>query len=409
MITEFTGVDRLNKPTILLVYGTRPEAIKMAPLAIALRKHSDEFDTVLCSTGQHREMLDQSLAAFGLQSDFDLELMAPQQTLATLTARALPAICDVISQVEPDMVVVQGDTTSALAGALAAYYHQVPVAHLEAGLRTDDLYQPFPEEGNRRLIGTLAELHFAPTSTAASALRDEGVPDSRILVTGNTGIDALLHLRDRLLKSGESTGKRGYRRILLTMHRRENLGVPFANICNAMLELVERNSDIEVVFPVHASPHVREIAHRVLGHHPRIALTKPLDYQKFVRALDSAHFVMTDSGGVQEEAPALGKPVLVLRDKTERPEGIVAGVSRLVGTDSRTLLREAETLLHDDGAYARMANAVNCYGDGRATSRVIDRFRTYFGLSQERPDEFNPSSDLHDRVRSIEVLEPLGV
>jgi UDP-N-acetylglucosamine 2-epimerase (non-hydrolysing) len=378
---------------VLLVIGTRPEAIKMATIALALRTRDDEFETVLCSTGQHREMLHQALAAFGLRPDLDLDLMQPQQSLADLSARALTALDATISRLRPDLVVVQGDTTSAMVGALAAYYQQVPVAHLEAGLRTGDLLQPFPEEGNRRLIGALATLHFAPTSLAARKLRQEGVPTSSIFVTGNPVIDALLKTREKVrhtLPVG-IIAEAGRRLVLLTMHRRESFGLPLENLCRAVLQLVERNPDIEVVFPVHASPFVREPVQRLLGCHPRIQLIQPLSYLDFVRVLDACYFILTDSGGVQEEAPALGKPVLVLREKTERPESIKTGTSRLVGTDPRQLLTAAEELLHDEPTYRAMAHATNPYGDGRAAERVLSALRWHFGLTIDPPVPFAPS------------------
>ena len=373
---------------LLLVFGTRPEAIKMAPVALELRGRSGEFETVLCSTGQHRGMLDQTLAVFDLEPDIDLELMAPRQTLADLTARALGALDKVMTRVRPDLVVVQGDTTSAMAGALAAYYHRTPVTHVEAGLRTDDIYQPFPEEGNRRLIGTLAAVHFAPTPSAAYRLQQEGVPEGRVFVTGNTVIDALLRVR-------ENSGYGAYlalsgvrRRVLVTMHRRENRGAALENTCRAILQLVDRNPDIEVVFPVHASPYVREPVTRLLSGHARIILTEPMGYQEFILLMDSCHLILTDSGGIQEEAPALGKPVLVMRDTTERPEAINAGTARLVGTDLTRVLSVTETLLHNEEAYQAMASAKNPYGDGRAAERIVAALRLHFGLVAERPAPF---------------------
>ncbi|MDQ3863427.1 MAG: UDP-N-acetylglucosamine 2-epimerase (non-hydrolyzing) [Actinomycetota bacterium] len=337
----------------------------MAPVALALRERTSEFQTVLCSTGQHRGMLKQTLAVFGLTPDVDLDLMLPSQTLSDLTARAVGALDQVMTDARPDLVVVQGDTTSAMAGALAAYYRRMPVAHLEAGLRTDDLYQPFPEEGNRRLIDTLAALHFAPTPSAACRLRQEGVPNGRIFVTGNTVIAALLYVRKGVRPATCSSLPNGCRRVLLTMHRRESRGEALENICRAILQLVERNHDIEVVFPVHASPFVREPVTRMLGERARIRLTEPLGYQEFVLLMDSCHLILTDSGGIQEEAPALGKPVLVLRDTSERTEAISAGTSLLLGTDIDRVVSATETLLHDEKAYRTMAHAENPYGDGR--------------------------------------------
>jgi UDP-N-acetylglucosamine 2-epimerase (non-hydrolysing) len=283
---------------------------------------------------------------------------------------------------------VQGDTTSAFVGALAAFYQRIPVAHLEAGLRTDDLFEPFPEEANRRLITPLASLHFAPTELAARRLRREGVPAQRVLVTGNTVIDALLKVRSTLPQSPDSPMRR--RVILLTMHRRESFGRPFENICQAILDLVERNPLVEVHFPVHASPFVREPVERLLSGHPRIILSEPLEYGELVRLMEASYLVMTDSGGLQEEAPALGKPVLVLRDKTERPEAIRAGTACLVGSRRQRILNTAERLLHDPSAHRAMAQAVNPYGDGRATERILGALRFHFGLASECPAPFVP-------------------
>jgi UDP-N-acetylglucosamine 2-epimerase (non-hydrolysing) len=372
---------------VMLIVGTRPEAIKVAPVALALREQNLEFETILCSTGQHRQMLDQALEAFGLVPDVDLGLMQPSQTLAGLTSRAITGLDTVMAEYRPDLVAVQGDTSTAMAGALAAYYHRVPVAHIEAGLRTQDLYQPFPEEANRRLIGTLATLHFPPTGLAADHLRREGVPEQRILITGNTVIDALLHVR----RSLGTTIAPERRRILVTMHRRESFGQPFEEICRAVLDILERNPGVDILFPVHASPAVREPVNRLLKGHPRIELTEPLGYEAFVRALDSSYLVLTDSGGVQEEAPALGKPVLVLRDKTERPESIAAGTSRLVGSDYALILGLTECLLRDEQAYNKMAHAENPYGDGRASERIIMALRRHFGLSDIAPTQFLPN------------------
>lgn len=384
-------------PRILLILGTRPEVIKMAPVALKLRALRTEFDTVVCSTGQHRDMLDQSLATFGLEPDLDLGVMTPRQTLAGLTTRTLDALDGVMDRVRPDFVMVQGDTTSAMVGALASYYYRVPVGHLEAGLRTSDLYQPFPEEGNRRLISTLATLHFAPTSYAAHRLQQENVPQSQILVTGNTVIDALLHVRDsnppvEVEKVPYERRRWRRRRVLMTMHRRESRGATLESICSAIRQLVERNPEVEIVFPVHASPFVREPVHRVLGGNVRIKLVEPMDYQKLVQTLDSSYFVMTDSGGIQEEAPSLGKPVLVLRDTTERPEAIEVGTSQLVGTDPERVLKDAEILLRDEQAYEKMARAENPYGDGTAAERVVAYLRYHFDMTHKRPAPFAPRS-----------------
>jgi UDP-N-acetylglucosamine 2-epimerase (non-hydrolysing) len=375
---------------LLLVFGTRPEAIKIAPVALGLRGRRGEFETVLCSTGQHIDMLNQTLSVFGLKPDIDLELMTPRQTLADLTARAVGALDNVMSRVRPDLVVVQGDTTSAMVGALVAYYHRTPVVHVEAGLRTDNPYQPFPEEGNRRLIGTLAALHFAPTSSAAYRLQQEGVPERRIFVTGNTVIDSLLRVRENSGHGGNLARPSSRRRVLVTMHRRENRGAALEGTCRALLQLVDRNPDVEVVFPVHPSPFVREPVTRLLSGHARIILTGPLGYQEFILLMDSCHLILTDSGGIQEEAPALGKPVLVLRDTTERPEAINAGTARLVGPDPSRVLSVTETLLHNEKAYQAMARAKNPYGDGRAAERILAALRFHFGLLAERPTPFVP-------------------
>ncbi len=379
-----------TRPSILLVFGTRPEAIKMAPVALALQERTNEFETRLCVTGQHRDMLDQALDVFGLEPDLDLKLMQARQSLTSLTARAVTALDEAMTLVQPDLVIVQGDTTSAMVAGLVAYYHRVPVAHLEAGLRTGDLYQPFPEEANRRLIAALATLHFAPTPRAARRLKREGVSARQIFVTGNTVIDALLHVRRDIRHEGGRAQACERRLVLLTMHRRESFGHPIESICHAMLTLVERNPNVEIVFPVHASPFVRQPVEQLLGNHPRIALREPLNYRTFVQLLDACDLVLTDSGGLQEEAPALGKPVLVLRNTTERREAIQAGTAQLVGTNPRRVLHAAETLLRDQAAYQAMARACNPYGDGWAAQRVISALRFHFGLTAERPAPFDP-------------------
>jgi UDP-N-acetylglucosamine 2-epimerase (non-hydrolysing) len=392
---------RSDQPRILIVFGTRPEAIKIAPIARALRACADEFETVLCSTGQHREMLDQMIDTFDLKPDFDLAVMCPRQSLGALSARILESMDQVLAEVQPDLVIVQGDTTSAMIGALSAHYHHAPVAHVEAGLRTGDLFNPFPEEANRRIIGALATLHFAPTPLASRRLRREGIPRDRILITGNTVIDALFMIRDRS-RHGESNGfcsQDGRRLVLLTTHRRESAGQPITNLCRAVRKLVECNAEIELVCPVHASPSVREPVVRMLAGHPRIRLIEPLGYAEFVQLLDASYLVLTDSGGIQEEAPALGKPVLVLRDKTERPESISAGTSMLVGTSSRRLLEAANHLLSCGEAYERMSRAKNPYGDGHATDRILAALRYYFKLSDVAPEPFAPTVSKQDQAK----------
>jgi UDP-N-acetylglucosamine 2-epimerase (non-hydrolysing) len=333
-------------------------------------------------------MLDQALNAFGLEPDLDLNLMKPRQTLTELTGRILSALDRVMTRQKPNLVIVQGDTASAMVAALAAYYHKIPVAHLEAGLRTGDLYQPFPEEGNRRLISTLAEMHFAPTNWAAGQLHREGIPRKRILVTGNTVVDALLFARAKVSNEGGGTTTLKKPFVLITMHRRESYGGPFEEICRAIRLLVERNPGVNVAFPVHPSPSVREPIERLLSGHDRIQLSEPMGYLNFVQLLDACHFVLTDSGGIQEEAPALGKPVLVLRNKTERPEAVEAGTSQLVGTSCKGVLTAAEKLLHDEVAFRTMSCAKNPYGDGSAAERAVAAVRFHFGLTSERPTPF---------------------
>lgn len=377
------------RPRVMIVFGTRPEAIKIAPVAMALRSVADRFDTVLCSTGQHRELLAHALSPFGLTPDLDLALMQPGQELADLTGRALAGLDGVYEQYRPDLVLVQGDTTTAFVGALAAYYRRIPVAHLEAGLRTDDLYDPFPEEVNRRLISCLAAVHFAPTTRAASRLSREGFSARDVLVTGNTVIDALLYIHGRS-EVGEAAmaADTGGRSILVTMHRRESYGAPFENICRAIRSVADSHPAVEFVLPVHPAPKVQEPVRRMLGAHPRVRLIEPLAYPEFVAVLSRSHFVMTDSGGIQEEAPALAKPVLILRNTTERPEAISAGTARLVGTSTQTIVEAAEELLVDPAAYERMARAVNPFGDGRAANRVVDALSYRYGYIRTPPDAF---------------------
>ena len=379
-----------SRPRLLVIVGTRPDAIKLAPVVSALRRHADELETIVCSTGQHRDLLDRVLAGFRLAPAIDLELMRPRQSLADLTSRAVVALDGVIEDVRPDLVIVQGDTTSALAGALAAHYRRVPVAHVEAGLRTDDLAEPFPEEANRRLIGVLTRLHFAPTPEAARRLLRERVEAERILVTGNTAVDALLEARSaRPVRPVPAAGS-GQRLILVTVHRRESHGAPLAEICRAIGSLVERNSAVEVLFSVHPSPAVRETVEPLLGGRERIRLVEPLDYGAFIQLLEASHLVLTDSGGIQEEAPSLRTPVLVLRNRTERPEGPRAGTACLVGTSADRIVEAVERLLHDDQAYRSMADVPNPYGDGRASERIVAALRHHFGLCDRRPAPFEP-------------------
>lgn len=359
---------------VLSIFGTRPEAIKMAPVVRELEKYPDRIESVVCVTAQHREMLDQVLDIFDIRPDIDLDLMQPDQSLSGLTARALTGLSQVIAEVEPDVVLVQGDTTTVMAGALAAFYHQVPVGHVEAGLRTGDRYNPFPEEINRRIADALTTFYFAPTETAAAVLRREGVSAEDIFVTGNTVIDALLwavaqptppeitDLMDRV---------HGQRLVLVTAHRRENFGAPFEALCRGLRDLVRRNEEISLVYPVHLNPNVREPVARILEGEKRVHLIEPLSYLAFAHLMNRAEIILTDSGGIQEEAPALGKPVLVMRRQTERPETVEAGTAKLVGPNAAAIVHETERLLHNQAAYGQMANAVSPYGDGRAAERII--------------------------------------
>lgn len=358
---------------VLFCFGTRPEAIKLAPVIKELERFPRSFRVRVLVTAQHREMLDQVLRTFGIRPDIDLDIMRPRQTLSSLTARLLVAIERVLVAETPDVVIVQGDTTSALVSSLAAYYQGVPVAHVEAGLRTHDPYAPFPEEMNRRLIAALAAMHFAPTRQARKNLIREGIPARLIHVTGNTAIDALLAvMRITENRRIEVLGRvnSGSRIVLVTGHRRESFGPGLDRICRALATLVRRNPDVEVIYPVHLNPNVRGPVRRALGGHSRIHLIEPLEYMPFVGLMRRAYLILTDSGGIQEEAPTLGKPVLVMRDKTERGEGLSAGTARLVGTDVKRIVRSAERLLRSRAAYERMSRAANPYGDGRAAVRI---------------------------------------
>ena len=358
------------KKRILVVMGTRPEVIKLAPVVIGARNRPDEFETLVVTTSQHREMLDQMLDTFQIGVDFDLDIMKPNQDLRDVTTAALHGLHDVIGRVQPDWVIVQGDTTTTFTGALAAFYHQVSVAHVEAGLRTYDKRQPFPEEINRRLTTQIADAHFAPTTLSRENLLREGVSEDVIWVTGNTGIDALfLTLGVDARKSTADSA--GGRRLLVTAHRRENHGEPMERICRAILRLIDEFPDLHALYPVHLSPKVRDVVFPLLGNHPRIELGAPLEYREFVEEMNRADIILTDSGGIQEEAPSLGKPVLVMRETTERPEGISAGTVRLVGTDEARIYSETARLLNDQDAYEEMAQARNPYGDGRATERIL--------------------------------------
>ena len=363
---------------ISFIFGTRPEAIKLCPLILAMQDHPD-LQPHVCVTGQHREMLDQVLDVFGVTPDADLSLMRSNQTLGELTSRAIGAVDRYLTDTRPEMVVVQGDTTTVLCAALAAFYHQIPVGHVEAGLRTWKKYSPFPEEINRAVTTRLADYHFAPTEQSRMNLLEESVPDSRIFVTGNTVIDALFLATEKIeRKQPEIPGlpadflsDRDRRMILVTGHRRENFGDGFESICRAISEIARRFPEIDVVYPVHLNPNVQEPVYRLLSEKKNVYLIKPLDYLSFVALMDRAALILTDSGGVQEEAPSLGKPVLVMRDTTERPEAVTAGTVRLLGTDANAIVENVSMLLGDPVVYSTMARAVNPYGDGRACERIV--------------------------------------
>lgn len=361
----------MARTRLLVVMGTRPEAIKLAPLVLRARADPERFEVLVVRTSQHQEMLDQVVNYFGLPIKADLDIMRPDQNLLHVTNAAVEGLYRVIGEVRPDVVVIQGDTTTTFAGALAAFYHKVPIAHVEAGLRTYDKGQPFPEEMNRCLVSALADFHFAPTEAARTNLLKENTPGGRIWVTGNTAIDALFLA---LKKAGRRPGitlKSG-RMLLLTAHRRENHGEPMRRICEAVLVLLNRFPDLRVVYPMHMSPRVREVVCPILKSHPRVSLVEPLGYESFVLAMNEAYLILSDSGGVQEEAPALGKPVLVLRNTTERPEAVDAGTAQLVGTDVAKIVAASERLLTDVASYRAIARARNPFGDGLASERILD-------------------------------------
>jgi len=367
---------------VLLVFGTRPEAIKLCPLIRELQSRSDRFVTRVCVTAQHRDMLDQVLEAFQVVPDRDLDLMRPRQALSALTARVLEALDPVLAEEPPDVVLVQGDTTTTLAASLAAFYRGIPIGHVEAGLRTGDLTQPFPEEMNRVVTTRLATLHFAPTAGSAANLIREGVAAASVHVTGNTGIDAVLYVRDALEAGALSATPWPWRDpsrrlIVVTGHRRENFGPAFAAELRALARIAQR-PDVEIAYPVHPNPNVLGPAHDLLGDRPNIHLLEPLPYVPFVDLMRQAWFLITDSGGIQEEAPSLGKPVLVLRNKTERPEAVEAGTVKLVGTEEEAIVAEATRLLDDAAAYARLTRVHNPYGDGHACRRIADLLLSAF-------------------------------
>lgn len=379
-------------PKVMAVFGTRPEIIKMYPVIEALKASQLEVSTL--TTAQHREMMDMFCDTFGITPDIDLNLMQSRQSLGDLTANIIQAVTPVLEKEQPDMVLVQGDTTTVMATALAASYYKIPVGHVEAGLRTPKLYDPFPEEINRRLVGRLAQLHFAPTPRAMDALLAENTPRDQIFCTGNTVIDAILSMSQKnpdynVLDTLNLPHDTPF--FLVTAHRRENWGEPLENICKALLALADE-CDHHFVFPVHKNPVVREVVYPLLGDHPRFHLEEPFDYVPLMDAIRRSFAVITDSGGIQEEAPALGKPVLVLRETTERPEGIEKGTAQLVGTDPNAILEAARALLHNPEHYQSMAQAVNPYGDGKAATRIVQAIEQFFGLPTTDLTEFSPDA-----------------
>ncbi|GAB6420834.1 UDP-N-acetylglucosamine 2-epimerase (non-hydrolyzing) [Bacillus luti] len=363
---------------VMTIFGTRPEAIKMAPLVLELQKHPEKIESIVTVTAQHRQMLDQVLNIFGITPDFDLNIMKDRQTLIDITTRGLEGLDKVMKEAKPDIVLVHGDTTTTFIASLAAFYNQIPVGHVEAGLRTWDKYSPYPEEMNRQLTGVMADLHFSPTAKSATNLQKENKDESRIFITGNTAIDALkttvkeTYSHPVLEKLGND------RLVLMTAHRRENLGEPMRNMFRAIKRLVDKHEDVQVVYPVHMNPVVRETANDILGEHNRIHLIEPLDVIDFHNVAARSYLMLTDSGGVQEEAPSLGVPVLVLRDTTERPEGIEAGTLKLAGTDEETIFNLADELLSNKEAHDKMTKASNPYGDGRASERIVEAILQHF-------------------------------
>ncbi|WP_162607822.1 non-hydrolyzing UDP-N-acetylglucosamine 2-epimerase [Ligilactobacillus salivarius] len=379
----------MKKIKVMTVFGTRPEAIKMAPLVLELQKQSQRFEAITTVSAQHREMLDQVLDIFHIKPDYDLNIMHARQTLTDITSNVLINLDKILKEAKPDIVLVHGDTTTTFAASVAAFYNQIPIGHVEAGLRTWEKYSPYPEEMNRQMTDAMTDLYFAPTNQSKANLLKENHKEDNIYITGNTAIDALKQTVDKeyhhdILDKVSPDNKL----ILLTMHRRENQGEPMRRVFKVIREVVESREDVEVIYPVHLSPAVQEVAKEILGNTERIHLISPLDVVDFHNLAARSYFIMTDSGGVQEEAPSLGKPVLVLRDTTERPEGVEAGTLKLVGTESEKVKKEMEELLDNDAEYQRMAQAKNPYGDGKASERILDAIAYYFGVTDKKPIEF---------------------
>ena len=381
----------MNKLKVMSIFGTRPEAIKMAPLVKKLQE-TEEIDSVLCVTAQHRQMLDMVLDLFELKPDYDLDIMEHGQSISDITVKVLKGMENILQEVKPDIVLVHGDTSTTFVGALAAFYQQIPVGHVEAGLRSGNIYSPYPEEMNRKLTTNLASLYFAPTTGNYDNLIKENITSEKIFITGNTVIDALLqvvkeeYVFDNPLLNG--IDYRNKKVIVMTCHRRENWGEPMENIFKAVVDIKERHKDVEIIFPVHLNPKIRELAKEIMGNMEGVHLIEPLDYEPFVNLLNKAHLILTDSGGIQEEAPALGKPILVLREETERPEAVGAGTVKIVGVDRDKIIKEVEELLSNPKSYSQMANATNPYGDGRACERIVDALKYHFKITDDRPEAF---------------------
>lgn len=371
LFVEYLKDREVEDLKILSVFGTRPEAIKMAPVVKELEKYSDKVESVVCVTAQHREMLDQVLSLFGIEPQIDLNIMEPNQSLDTLTDKILTSLTDVIDEVKPDVILVQGDTTTTMLTSLAGFYKKIPIGHVEAGLRTYNRYSPFPEEINRRLISVLSTYNFAPTQTAVDALLAEGFKGDSIFLTGNTVVDALLMTVKKEYELDLGFPIVNNKLILVTAHRRENFGQPFRNICKAIKEIAINNSEVEIIYPVHLNPNVRKPVYEILSNQERIYLIEPLEYERFAHLMDRSYLVLTDSGGIQEEAPVLGKPVLVLRNETERPEAVEAGTVKVVGTDTGIIIKETERLLYDKDEYNKMSKSISPYGDGHAAERIV--------------------------------------
>ena len=379
----------MKKIKVMTVFGTRPEAIKMAPVVLELQKQSQRFEAITTVSAQHREMLDQVLDIFHIKPDYDLNIMHARQTLTDITSNVLINLDKILKEAKPDIVLVHGDTTTTFAASVAAFYNQIPIGHVEAGLRTWEKYSPYPEEMNRQMTDAMTDLYFAPTNQSKANLLKENHKEDNIYITGNTAIDALKQTVDKeyhhdILDKVSPDNKL----ILLTMHRRENQGEPMRRVFKVVREVVESRENVEVIYPVHLSPAVQEVAKEILGNTERIHLISPLDVVDFHNLAARSYFIMTDSGGVQEEAPSLGKPVLVLRDTTERPEGVEVGTLKLVGTESEKVKKEMEELLDNDAEYQRMAQAKNPYGDGKAAERILDAIAYYFGVTDKKPIEF---------------------